>query len=55
MQGTHPATGGITALAQLGNIALVLVGAVLLIVFLITERRALHHDRSVMSESVKVS
>lgn len=52
MQGTHPAVGGIGSLAQLGNIAVVLVGVVLLIVFLISERRARHHDHSVQSDAV---
>lgn len=53
MQGTHPAVGGIGSLAQLGNIVVVLVGVVLLIVFLISERRARHHDPSVQSDAVR--
>ncbi|MBF4588696.1 CPBP family intramembrane glutamic endopeptidase [Curtobacterium sp. VKM Ac-1395] len=52
MQGTHPVTGGLASLAQLGNIAVVLVGVVLLIVFLISERRTRHHDQTVLSHSV---
>lgn len=42
MQGIYPATGGLTSVAQLGNIVMILVGAVLLVVFIITERRAGH-------------
>lgn len=55
MQGTHPVTGGLTSLAQLGNIAVVLVGVVLFVVFLISERRTRHHDQTVLSHSVRVS
>ncbi|GAA2173121.1 hypothetical protein GCM10009846_13790 [Agrococcus versicolor] len=40
MQGTYPLTGPLASLAQLGNIVVVLVGVVLLVVFLITERRS---------------
>ncbi|NQX03315.1 CPBP family intramembrane metalloprotease [Rathayibacter sp. VKM Ac-2856] len=40
MLGTYPATGTLTSFAQLGNIVVILVGAVLLVVFLLTERRA---------------
>ncbi|MBD8583567.1 CPBP family intramembrane metalloprotease [Frigoribacterium sp. CFBP 8766] len=43
MQGTYPLQGSVGSLAQLGNIVLVLVGVVLLVVFLLTERRAAHH------------
>ncbi len=46
MQGIHPGTGPLATFAQLGNIVVVLVGAVLLVVFLLSERRAGHRDRA---------
>lgn len=42
MQGTYPLQSSLGSLAQLGNIVLVLVGVVLLVVFLLTERRTAH-------------
>ncbi|WP_228497539.1 MULTISPECIES: CPBP family intramembrane glutamic endopeptidase [unclassified Frigoribacterium] len=48
MQGTYPLQGGLGSLAQLGNIVVVLVGVVLLVVFLVTERRAAHHGQQVV-------
>lgn len=46
MQGTYPTTGGLASIAELGNIVMVLVGVVLLVVFIVTERRAGHHNRT---------
>lgn len=42
MQGTHPAAGPLASLAQLGNVVVVLVGAVLLGVFIVAELRLGH-------------
>ncbi|NQX17940.1 CPBP family intramembrane glutamic endopeptidase [Rathayibacter sp. VKM Ac-2857] len=39
MQATHPAAGPLGSVAQLGNIVVILAGAVLLVVFVLTERR----------------
>jgi len=47
MQATYPLQGGLGSLAQLGNIVVVLVGVVLLVVFLVTERRAARHEQQV--------
>ena len=46
MQSTYPVPGTLGSLASLGNIVLVLVGAVLLVVFIVTERRAGRRDRA---------
>ena len=42
MQGTYPLQSSLGSLAQLGNVVVVLVGVVLLVVFLLTERRTAH-------------
>ncbi|MCM6761280.1 CPBP family intramembrane metalloprotease [Rathayibacter sp. ZW T2_19] len=55
MQGTYPATGALASFAQLGNIVVILVGVVLLVVFLITERRAGHRDRVARHESAQIA
>ncbi len=51
MQGAYPAPGALGPLAGLGNIVVILVGVVLLVVFLITERRAGHRNRSGLVDS----
>jgi len=40
MQSTYPAGGTLSSVAQLGNIAMILVGLVLLVAFIVSERRA---------------
>ncbi|MFT2816807.1 CPBP family intramembrane glutamic endopeptidase [Leifsonia sp. A12D58] len=55
MQGTYPATGSLSSFAQLGNIVLILVGVVLLVVFIITESRAGHRNRSGLVDSARIS
>jgi membrane protease YdiL (CAAX protease family) len=46
MQGIYPAEGSLSSIAQLGNIVLILVGIVLMVAFIITERRASHRNRA---------
>lgn len=55
MQGTYPAAGTLASFAQLGNIVVVLVGVVLVVVFIITERRAERRISSARSETARVS
>jgi len=43
MQAAYPVPGALGSIAQLGNIVVILVGLVLLIVFVITERRGGHN------------
>ncbi len=40
MQGTYPAAGPLASFAQLGNIVMILVGVVLLVLFIVSERKA---------------
>lgn len=46
MQGTYPASGALASVAQLGNIVMILAGVVLLVVFIVTERRTGHSNRT---------
>ncbi|MWV48561.1 CPBP family intramembrane metalloprotease [Rathayibacter sp. VKM Ac-2803] len=55
MQGTYPAAGPLSSFAQLGNIVVILVGVVLLVVFLITERRAGHRAGTARHEAAQIS
>ncbi|PPG79663.1 MULTISPECIES: CPBP family intramembrane glutamic endopeptidase [unclassified Rathayibacter] len=55
MQGTYPAAGTLSSFAQLGNIVVILVGVVLLVVFLITERRARHRAGTAQHETAQIS
>jgi hypothetical protein len=55
MQGTYPAGGALSAFAQLGNIVVILAGVVLLVVFLLTERRAGHRARTAQHGAAQIS
>lgn len=54
MQGTYPATGPLASFAQLGNVVVILVGVVLLVVFIVTERRSAHLNRSEWANTATV-
>lgn len=55
MQATYPATGPLASFAQLGNVVMILVGVVLLVAFVVTERRASHRDRAGLRESAPIA
>lgn len=55
MLGTYPAAGSLSGIANLGNIVLILVGVVLVVVFIITETRAGHRNRSGLVDSAPIS
>jgi len=55
MQGTYPAAGSVSSIAQLGNVVLILVGVLLVVVFIVTERRAGHHNASGLVDTARIS
>lgn len=55
MQGSYPASGSLSSIAQLGNIVLILVGVVLVVVFIVTESRAGHRHRPGLVDPTRIS
>ena len=55
MQGTYPAEGSLSSIAQLGNIILIVFGVVLVVVFIISETRAGHRNESWLIDSTPLS
>ncbi|WP_313817256.1 CPBP family intramembrane glutamic endopeptidase [Citricoccus sp.] len=55
MQGAYPASGSLASFAQLGNIVMILVGAVLLVIFVITESRLSRRNSAELIDSARTS